>query len=424
MIEFFSIILSSVTIFSLFNGNNIFFDFKTNKNIFKKIVISLIIIFNIFLFFSFLPNGINYLIYLIFILVLLNLISFLKNLFNFTFLLFLILNFVLFLQIASNPILGWDGQAIWYAKAYNYFNGGNFLNLSEFTKSNYPHLGGYIWAIFWKISFLNYEYLGRFVYIFTFLSSLFFINSYNKNIKIKNILITYSIFLICFDLDIFRGYQEYLIFSFLNIYIILHYNEKNQKSLFFLALLIINIIVWIKNEGLIYSFPIFALYVLKQKRILCKENLFFLILYSLIICFRLYLSTTINQNFNFHGNDFSFGSITKEIFNFTTFGSDFIIIMKHFIISYFKYPIWIFLFIFLIFPESSIKRKKIYHDTILIFIFSFLINFLIFHIQRTDILEWHLSAALDRLNLILAGYFVYFIYCNINNYLDKFLFNE
>ena len=158
MIEFFSIILSSVTIFSLFNGNNIFFDFKTNKNIFKKIVISLIIIFNIFLFFSFLPNGINYLIYLIFILVLLNLISFLKNLFNFTFLLFLILNFVLFLQIASNPILGWDGQAIWYAKAYNYFNGGNFLNLSEFTKSNYPHLGGYIWAIFWKISFLNYEY--------------------------------------------------------------------------------------------------------------------------------------------------------------------------------------------------------------------------------------------------------------------------
>ena len=204
----------------------------------------------------------------------------------------------------------------------------------------------------------------------------------------------------------------------------MHYNEKNQKSLFFLALLIINIIVWIKNEGLIYSFPIFALYVLKQKRILCKENLFFLILYSLIICFRLYLSTTINQNFNFHGNDFSFGSITKEIFNFTTFGSDFIIIMKHFIISYFKYPIWIFLFIFLIFPERRIRSEKIYNDTICIFIFSFLINFFIFHIQRVEILEWHLATALDRLNLILSGYFVYFVYSNINNYLDKFLFNE
>ena len=424
MTEIFSIILSSLTIFTLFNGNSKLFNFETNKNIFKKIIISLIISFNIFLFFSFLPNGIDILIYLIFLFVIINLVSFAKNLLNFTFLFFLILNFVIFLQISYNPGLGWDGQAIWYPKAYNFFSGGNVSSLSEFPRSNYPHLGGYIWAIFWKLSFSNYEYFGRFIYVFTFLSSLFFISSYKQNSLIKNFLIIYSIFLICFDLDIFEGYQEYLIFSFLNIYIILHYKEKNQKLLFFLTLLIINITVWIKNEGLIYSFPIFALYILKQKRILSKENLFFFILYSLIIFFRLYFSIIIVGNFNFHGNDFTFNSISNEIFNFSTFQSDFIIIIKHFIISYFKYPIWILLLFFLIFPESRIRSKKIYNDAIAIFIFSFLINFFIFHIQKTEILEWHLTTALDRLNLILSGYFVYFVYCNINNYLDRISIDE
>ena len=130
------------------------------------------------------------------------------------------------------------------------------------------------------------------------------------------------------------------------------------------------------------------------------------------------------ENFTLHGDSFTIDTIIKEIFNFSTFGSDFIIIIKHFIITFFKYPIWIFLLIFFIFPESRIKRNKIYKNTIYIFLFIFFVNFFIFHIQNSEILEWHLSTALDRLNFILSGYFVYFVYSNINNYLDEFIKNE
>ncbi len=347
-----------------------------------------------------------------------------KNLFNYKFIFFLIINFALFLQIASNPILGWDGQAIWYPKAYNFLTGFDFSNLSKFTKPNYPHLGGFIWAIFWKIPFLNYEYLGRFIYIFTFLSSLFFITSFSENKKLRNILTILILYLVCFDVDLFRGYQEYLIFSFLNIFIVFFYNERNDLLQFFIAILIINIIIWIKNESLIYCLPIILLYVLKQKKLICKENISFLILTCLIISFRLYMTRTLNNDFNFHGNDFTLNSIVNEMFNFSTFGADLFLIIKHFIISYFKYPIWLLLIFFLIFPEIKIRKKKIYRDTIYIFVFCFLINFFIFHIQRFEILEWHLSTALDRLNLILSGYFIYFVYCNISNYLDKYLLNE
>ena len=257
MIEYLNIFFSSLLIFIFFNGNDIFFNIITKKNIFKKIVISLVISFNIFLFFSFLKNGLNYSIYFIYLFLFLNIFGFIKNLFNYKFIFFLIINFALFLQIASNPILGWDGQAIWYPKAYNFLTGFDFSNLSKFTKPNYPHLGGFIWAIFWKIPFLNYEYLGRFIYIFTFLSSLFFVTSFSENKKLRNILTILILYLVCFDVDLFRGYQEYLIFSFLNIFIVFFYNERNDLLQFFIAILIINIIIWIKNESLIYCLPFF-----------------------------------------------------------------------------------------------------------------------------------------------------------------------
>lgn len=424
MTEYLNIFFSSLVIFTFFNGNNFFFDSSTKKNIFKKIVISIIVSFNIFLFFSFFKNGLNYSIYFIYIFLFLNFFGLIKNLFNYKFILFLTINFALFLQIASNPILGWDGLSIWYPKAYNFFTGFDFLNLSQFTKPNYPHLGGFIWAVFWKLSLINYEYLGRFVYIFTFLASLFFVNSFSENNKVRNVLTILILYLVCFDLDLFRGYQEYLIFSFLNIFIVFYYNEKNKLLLFLITIFIINTIIWIKNEALIYCLPIILLYILNQKKLICIENICFLIFTCLFISLRLYMSTKLNDNLNFHGNDFTLSSIINEIFNFSTFGSDLFLIIKHFIISYFKYPIWLLLIFFLVFPEMKIKNRKIYRDTIYIFAFSFFINFLIFHIQRNEILEWHLSTALDRLNLILSGYFIYFVFCNISNYLGKFLSNE
>ena len=121
---------------------------------------------------------------------------------------------------------------------------------------------------------------------------------------------------------------------------------------------------------------------------------------------------------------FSYEKVLNEIFNFSSFKMDFILIIYHFILSFFKYPIWMFVIIFLILPESKIKTNKIYKNSVLLFIYLFLINFMIFHLQDNKILEWQLSTALDRLNLIFSGYFVYFVYLNFRDYSSKYFLNE
>ena len=63
------------------------------------------------------------------------------------------------------------------------------------------------------------------------------------------------------------------------------------------------------------------------------------------------MTRTLNNDFNFQGNYFTLNSIVNEMFNFSTFGSDLFLIIKHFIISYFKHPIWLLLIFFLFFQK-------------------------------------------------------------------------
>ena len=44
----------------------------------------------------------------------------------------------------------------------------SFFNLENTSNNHYPHLGGIIWGLFWKISLLNHEFYGRIIYIFIY----------------------------------------------------------------------------------------------------------------------------------------------------------------------------------------------------------------------------------------------------------------
>ena len=114
MIELLNIIFSSLIMFLLFNSSQVLLLYKENQNILKNININFIIFFNISLFFSFVDNGIKYFTYLIFLICFLNSIFFFKNLKNYFYILFIIINFVLFLKISSDPSLAWDGIGNWY----------------------------------------------------------------------------------------------------------------------------------------------------------------------------------------------------------------------------------------------------------------------------------------------------------------------
>lgn len=422
MIEILNIILSSFIIFLLFNTKRVFFLYNENQDIFKNININIIIFFNIALFFSFINNGVKFFSYFIFFICLLNLASFLKNIKNYLYISFIIINFVLFMKISSDPSLAWDGLGNWYPKVYNFFLGFSFFDLIETPRPSYPHLGAFIWSIGWYISILDYEYLGRFIYIFFYISSLFLIIYKNSDSDLKKFALFFILLIISFDINLFKGYQEYLIFSLFNIFIYFYYNEKNQKRLSILSLLIINSAVWFKDEGLIYSLPIVIMILLKKQKFLCLENLYFVSIYILILFFKFFMISKLLPFSELGG--FSYEKVLNEIFNFSSFKMDFILIIYHFILSFFKYPIWMFVIIFLILPESKIKTNKIYKNSVLLFIYLFLINFMIFHLQDNKILEWQLSTALDRLNLIFSGYFVYFVYLNFRDYSSKYFLNE
>ena len=421
MIELLNIIFSSLIIFLLFNSSQVLLLYKENQNILKNINVNLIIFFNISLFFSFLDNGIKYFTYLIFLICFLNLISFFKNLKNYFYIIFIIINFVLFLKISSDPSLAWDGIGNWYPKVYNFFLGFSFFDLTETPRPTYPHLGAFIWSLFWHISILDYEYLGRFIYIFSYISSLFLIIYNNQDTDIKKLSLFFILLIISFDINLFKGYQEYLIFSLFNIFIYLYYNEKNEPNLSIISLLIINSAIWFKDEGLIYSFPIVLMVLLQKQKLLSYKNFYFILIYILILIFKFFMFTKLLPFVEVGG--FSIDKVLNEIFNFTTFKTDFTLIIYHFIISFFKYPIWIFVILFLIFPEKKIKKSKIYKYSNYLFVYLLIVNFMIFHLQDPTILEWQLSTALDRLNLTFSGYFIYFVYLNFRSYSSKYFSN-
>ena len=91
---------------------------------------------------------------------------------------FVLINFALFVDVARDLQLNWDALTLWKLKANHFYVGNNYFDPTYypdtyFAHPQYPHLGTYIWAFFWKNSVLDYEYLGRTFQIYLYVVSLF-----------------------------------------------------------------------------------------------------------------------------------------------------------------------------------------------------------------------------------------------------------
>ena len=96
---------------------------------------------------------------------------------NKEFIFFILISFIIFSSIARSPILSWDGIENWFFKAQIFFYNYNFFDLKGVRGFDYyPHLGTFLWGFFWKNSILQYEYMGRLIYIYLFLLSIFSIS--------------------------------------------------------------------------------------------------------------------------------------------------------------------------------------------------------------------------------------------------------
>tara|TARA_B100001057_G_scaffold329637_1_gene330031 strand:- start:8654 stop:9937 length:1284 start_codon:yes stop_codon:yes gene_type:complete len=331
----------------------------------------------------------------------------------------IIIFYVLSTYIVANPDLGWDGKFHWYKKALNFFQNMGFENLSNLPKYEYPHFGVYLWALFWSINPLNFEYFGRLFYLFLYLLSIFSIVDLLNNKNLKLILfITLS--LTAFNFNHFTGNQDILVFSlivFLSRYLYLIY-EKREQTLFnfILFILINNIILWTKYECIVYvvsSYSILLIYKLFKK----DYKYFLLILLSFL--FTLILKLSISQLYQINLNasfQFSGEYDLSKLFDINLFFYKFYIIFKYYFFSLFKNPVILIGYISLV----LILLQKINISLINVFLFILfnLSSLLIFYIIQIDF-EWHVAYGMDRYILQFSGFSILFLVVFLNKTLKN-----
>jgi hypothetical protein len=418
MIEIISIALSIPLFFLVFSFPLNCFNYQKFQlrklNLFEIILINVVLHSNIFLLMSFSNFNLQYIFAVYIMLGVFFFILYFKKYIQYFvdnylyIILFFVLCYSFFVEISQNAHMTYDGVEHWFYKVQNFYQGGTVDDLNNLALNHYPHLGSYIWAFFWKNSFLNYEYFGRFFYVFIFLISIFSIISSQKEFSdTEKYFLIFGAVIISTDFYLFGGYQEYLIFfcfvSFVHIFLLL--KKNNIFFLRILLLLIANIILWSKQEGFFYFIILSLIFNIhfKQER---KKRIIFIALYCIV--FLLFIVTKIYflGSFKFTENLSLYEFLVN--FDFFIIVNKIILIFKYFLISFLKHPMWILIILSLIFlaKQKNYLQNNIFFITFLILAFGFIISVYIF--TKFD-LQWLLPVSLSRLVFPLSGFTIYLV---------------
>lgn len=428
MIEIINIIYLTIGLTLIFlSPTQLVYKFTKNNNLnfFEIYSINIVFILNIFLLFSFFSFNLNYIFFLFTIIGVINFFYIHKN-FKFKndylFLTFLLFVFLYSIKIASNLRLEWDAAVLWIYRTLNFYEGFNFWNLKNVHDGSlaYPHLGTYGWALIWKNSLIDFEYTGRIFYIFTYLVSIFLIISkYNFSFRF-NLIIAFIATSMTFDLGLFSGYQEPLMFALVIFLFVLIYKANNFNHLNILHWICIinaNLILWVRNEGV--AFIIYILLILLiEKKIKKQIKLFFLLSFSTIILIKFLI-------FNFYFTENLIGWKGYQFINFDQFFSyeilqRFLLLIFQLNIIFFKYPIYI---IFILFLLYQILIKNFKHDDfkyLIFFILNCLMSFSIYYFVDDQRWHFHSSVTMDRILYQSSGIYLIFIL----NFCQKYFFKS
>ena len=425
----FSFPLNPVILNKILSPKNYYF------GVFDTLLINSVFILNFLIICSYFNFELKHIFYTsIFLSILINIFNFnkwkkylIKEKINIIF--FLTLCLCIFFSLANNLKFEWDGIAHWFFKTKLFYDGHGIENIKDLPAPMYPHLGTYLWAFFWKNSIVQYEYLGRLIYIFIYILSIFSISSSILKDKNFNILFLLPIILILtiltYDEYLFGGYQEYLLFSFIALIskLILNILDNDSTSIKQLMILIFtgNLLIYFKDEGAIYLIIIFFIFQFFLKQNIQKTILIISLIISITIQFILekniiqvygFQEKTININFDY-------------ILNLGFLMTNSILISKYIIISMLKYPLWIviFLSIYLLIKEKFNQRTISFILLMLLAIFGF--YYLLYTIHPFSS-EFLMKVTLDRLLFQTSGFFMIYvlisfniIISNFNSYLKK-----
>jgi hypothetical protein len=423
MIELFFILLSIAVYFVIFSYpintfNSIIF-FKKNKiSLFDTILLNIVIHLNFFLLFSFFKLNLKY-IFFADIALGLSFIIYYRN--NYCYYLkkniqrlffFIIACFSLFVIISYNPILSWDGIAHWYLKARNFYQDGSYHDLYSLPYNYYPHLGPYVWAYFWKNSFLELEYFGRYFFIFIFLVSIFSVTEQlsSRFLDLERNVITIFLIYLTTNLFLFGGYQEYLLFfifyTFVRFYRISFFSKLSEINIFLIFLLLsTNLILWTKQEGFFYYIILNLILIFHYQNNILK-NKTYIFLFFLFLSFFIYVKIYFLGSLKFNENIINNELINN--FNIIILLKKILLISKYILISFLKYPIWITIIIssvVLAYEKNFFNKNKF---LISFFILSIGLVFVIY-LQTTMDLVWILPLTLSRLIFPFSGFFIFII---------------
>ena len=394
--------------------------FNKNKKIFKYDIypLNLMINLNILLLFSLLPIAIEkYQNIFLFIYILCLIIKLLnKNVSNLfydkkTLLIFFISFLIISLSVSNNLQLGWDAKYFYYIKTLFFYEGLHLGEIKNFIEYKWhPHFGSYLWAFFWKIPLVDFEYFGRLFYVFLFCFSLINIIFKSQNNFYFKIIFFLTTLILTFSYERFSGLQEILIFSLLVISSKILYNLKKNRSSDIIGLFLIgNLLIWIKSEGIFFAVVLLTILGI-SKKLSHKKKLVVFFITILIIFFKkiiyLYLGfDSIGQPF--YNLDFILSLNIVEIINRV---KNIIIYSSYYGLTNIGFLLGICILFFLNF-------KNIEKININIFNYFFALNLLFIfcaYIFREMEIIYSLRSTLDRIIFISSGYYYYLIYLYAN----------
>ena len=428
MTEILAIFLQLILFLSIFsypiNSFNLKSLIKINfVNIYLIFSLNIIIHFTLYLFISFISISIKYFFFIEVIFFVLFIFFYKTQIFekiknfdfekNRYFVFFILVNILFFITLAVYPKLQWDGLAHWIYKAKLFFDGGNYFDFkNNIPFSYYPHLGTFVWGYFWKNNILQYEYLGRCIYPFLYILTIFLIASYfflKKESLNKKILLSLLLIIISLDPFLFGGYQEYLLFflfTVLGFMKILHFMYPNKTTILYFIILNLNLICWSKQEGFFYVIiigSILSIYNIKN-----LKNFFILSSSTILICIiSLILKSYVIEN-DFFNEKIANPELLKYL-NLKILVNDLMLIIKHFIISSFKYPIiLIILFLLVIFAKRINNKVDKYFYVLFLINLIFVVSI---YLQTSMDIEYLLPITIDRILLQTSGmYLIFFIH--------------
>ena len=416
LIHFFIIMIfcyAPTSICLLLKNNN-------NPDILNRLEIGIVLNLFILLVLSFILRSGSNIIYYILIIIFFNNFLFLlmdmfkkyknKNLrINYIFVFLILLFFIFAIDLANNLRIGWDAQNYWLAKKLVFTNGGDFFDLKNTPRDDYPYLGSFIWHIYSKFSLLGHEYFGRLFYLFLFLLSIFSTASIIKAKAFEKIILIFILVFLIYKVELFNGYQEILNFSLLILLTKIFYEILTEKlpikkfnNKFIYLFILINSIIWIKSEST-FLVIIFLFSIILIKEINFKIKIMMTLVFIFLLLNKFYIFSIIDLSHEIQKGNYEYFKMSN-FFDFINFPRAILTLKYIFFYSLDNviFPITMFCLLIMI----KYDKKNIF---ILPFSLMFILGFGFFmaaFLLTSFPLEWVLWVSLNRIIFETNGLYV------------------